>query len=169
MHFNATVFNRRQISRNAGSDPEMRDMHYQEKEQQRAQQTHGAAVPFAAFIAQCYGIALLSFAPVLHFHHPALYDMDDEADEQHYFHQSHHYCRAHEMRGPVEHGAIIISPDAGIQAYVNNKETDEEQAGQGHYEFLTNGRCEECGPFHVIIGFFIPTKGTYAFFKAAQK
>ena len=83
---------------------------------------------------QGYCVAFLSPAPVLHFQHPALNDVDDEAYEQHHLHQPHYYGCAHEMSGPVEHGAIIIFVEegqiienAGVKPYVNDQKGDQKQ------------------------------------------
>jgi hypothetical protein len=47
------------------------------------------------------------------------------------------------MRRLIKGFTLIIKKDKGVNSAVGDKEKDEEEAGEGHYEFSSNRTAEE--------------------------
>jgi hypothetical protein len=105
--------------------PEMIEVHDQEQQDQRAEDTHTAAIPLAAPVAIVHRVTNLPVFPVFQSQCIRLYNMDNENDEKPDFHDPYDDHCAHEMSGFVEGFATVRNPDTGIDAYVNHQERDE--------------------------------------------
>jgi hypothetical protein len=59
------------------------------------------------------------------------------------------------MRRAVKHFSSIIRPNAGVNADMHYKKTDQKQSCQCHHKFFSDRRRKKFRPFHMIDQFKI--------------
>mgnify|MGYP001586944899 CR=1 FL=1 len=112
--------------------PEMGSMDHEKNKDQRAQQAHAAAVPFAFFRMFNVTVFYRTCATILFPQQKAIDNMNQEANDQANLQGADDWICAHEMSVIAECCSAIIIKNHGVDGAMYDQKADQEQTRQRH-------------------------------------